>query len=181
VPGIRAHLPHRRLAALLALAALGLLAAGCGGGGDSTEGVGADGAMSKDEVVAKVESACTKASAYAVWLPEHLQKTKKTVEEGTTIMRAADDEFRASLEELDPPADLRKPIEALATDESERSATSLPEIRAALKTRITLYEEVGATRCAKSIRASLLSIGGKSVEEAYESVGLPLPSRPPGW
>jgi hypothetical protein len=137
--------------------------------------------VSKKEVAAKVEDACAKASAYAVWLPEHLQKTKKSVAEGTIIMRRADDEFRASLEELSPPPGLRKPIEALASDKAESSATSMPEIRATLKKQIALYEEVGAGRCARSLRASLLSLGGESVEEAYESVGLPLPPRPAGW
>jgi hypothetical protein len=137
--------------------------------------------MSKDDVVARVESACTEASAYAVWLPEHLQKTKKSREEGAAIMRRADDEFRSSLEALDPPDDLRQPIESLATNESGNSASSPAAIRTSLERRIALYEEVGADRCAKSIRASILSLDGKSVEDAYGTVGLPLPPRPAGW
>jgi hypothetical protein len=176
---IRANSSLRRALATLAVAsALALLAAGCGGGGDST---GGNGTMSKDEVVAKVESGCLKAAAYAVWLPEYLQKTKKTTTEGPAIMRKSDDEFRASLESIDPPADLREPLEALEKYEPDESESSLSGLKASLKERAALYEEVGADRCAKSLRASLLTIDGKSVEEAFDAVGLPLPKRPAGW
>jgi hypothetical protein len=137
--------------------------------------------MTKGEVVAKVESACQKASAYAVWLPEHLQKTHKTANEGTLIMRRADDEFRTSLGELDPPEELRKPLEALEKYEPSESDSSLDKLKASLKERAALYEEVGADRCAKGLEASLLTIDGASVEEAFEKVGLPLPARPAGW
>jgi hypothetical protein len=137
--------------------------------------------MSKDEVVAKVETACMKAAAYAVWLPEHLQKTGKSTDEGAAIMRRADDEFRSSLKELDPPGDLRKPLEALEKYEPAESESSLAKLKASLKERATLYDDVGADRCAKGLRASILSIDGKSVEEAFEGVGLPLPPRPAGW
>jgi hypothetical protein len=137
--------------------------------------------MSKEEVTARVESACLKAAAYAVWLPEHLQKTGKSAAEGTAIMKRADDEFRSSLESLDPPADLAKPIEGLETSDPTESGSSLTELKASVKKRAALYDEVGADRCSKSLRASILSIDGKSVEEAFESVGLPLPQRPAGW
>jgi hypothetical protein len=137
--------------------------------------------MSKDEVAARIETACAKASAYAVWLPEHLQKTHETVTEGTAIMRRADDEFRSSLKSLDPPADLKAPIERLESAAPEESATSLAATKAALRRHMTLYEKVGATRCAQGIHASLLTIDGASVEEAFHQVGLPLPPRPAGW
>jgi hypothetical protein len=137
--------------------------------------------MSKDEVAAKVESACTKAVSYAVWLPEHLQKTHKTVDEGTQIMRRADDEFRSGLEELDPPDDLKAPLEALEDDSEGESASSTAAFRASLQKRAAAYDEVGASDCAKAIRASILTIDGASVEDAYRKVGLPLPARPAGW
>jgi hypothetical protein len=170
---------HRAPALLAAAVVLVLIAAGCGGGGSSSSG--GNGSMTKDEVVAKVESACQKASAYAVWLPEHLKKTHKTANEGTLIMRRADDEFRASLKELDPPEDLRKPLEALEKYEPSESDSSLAKLKASLKERAALYEEVGADRCAEGLQASLLTIDGASVEEAFEKVGLPLPARPAGW
>jgi hypothetical protein len=131
--------------------------------------------------VAKVESACQKASAYAIWLPEHLQKTHKTVDEGTAIMRKSDDEFRASLKELDPPEDLQEPLEALEKYDPDETGSSIADFKASLKERAALYEEVGADRCAKGLQASLLTIDGASVEEAFEKVGLPLPARPAGW
>lgn len=172
--GIQAHLPTRRLATTLALAAtLGLLAAGCGGGGDG-------GSMSKDEVVAKVETACAKVNGYTVWLPEHLQKTHQTVDQGSVIVKRADEEFRSTLESLDPPDDLKKPLERLA-DNDPGSVSSPAELKAELTHTEGLYEAVGATRCAKAMHASILTVDGKSVEGAYHAVGLPLPPRPDGW
>jgi hypothetical protein len=137
--------------------------------------------MSEEEVASQVETACTKASAFSVWLPEHLQKSHESVDEGEAIIQDAAEEFRSSLESLDPPADLRKPIERLASTESEESASSLAATRAALKRRAALYEEVGADRCSRSTKASLLTLDGASVEAAYRRVGLPLPPRPDGW
>ena len=137
--------------------------------------------MSKDEVAARVEAACTKAAGYNVWLPEHLQKTHRSIAEASAIIGRVGDRFRASLEALDPPEELREPIERLRSEASKGSASSLAAIRARLKRQIALYEEVGASRCAKAVEASLLTADGKSVEDAYRSVGLPLPRRPAGW
>ena len=137
--------------------------------------------MSDDEVATEVDAACVKASGYSVWLPEHLQKTGESIDQARAIIRRANDEFGSSLEALDPPDDLREPLERLATEDPEASASSLGAIRTSLKRRIALLDEVGATRCAKSVEASLLFGDGKSVEDAYRSVGLPLPPRPAGW
>ncbi len=131
--------------------------------------------------MARVEAACTTAAGYAVWLPEHLQKTHRSVAEAGAIIRRSGDQFRRSLEALDPPGELRQPIERLASEDLEGSTDSLAALRASLKQRIALFEEVGAARCAKSVEASLLSADGRSVEGAYRSVGLPLPPRPAGW
>ena len=169
------RVPRRSLAAaILAIVAVAVAVAGSGcGGGAKAEGAG--------EVAAQVEVACTKLSSVAVWLPEHLAKTGGSVADAKTIVRGAEDEFRSTLASLDPPADLQAPLGRLASDRFDDGSASLAASKAALRHEAALYRKVGATGCAKGVRASLLTLEGASVSDAYRQVGLPLPRRPSGW
>jgi hypothetical protein len=166
------------VAAVLAVGLLALLVvAGCGGGGSSSDG---GGKMSADEVVAKVEAGCVKDSAYSVWLPEHVQKEKLPIAQGRKEVEKAGDEYKAMLAALDPPDDLAEPIDALIAGPPKGPATKAG-FKAYVRRFIALYEEIGATRCSRGLKASLLVIKGASVTAAFKQVGEPLPPRPPGW
>jgi hypothetical protein len=159
--------------AALLLAALG--AAGCGGGGSST------GSSSSDAgVVAAIETACAKAAGYSVWLPEHQAKSHLSITELEAAAREGGEEFRATLESLDPPADLRGPVEELAAYRLE-STNSKKKLLAGLAKEEGLYRAAGAERCAEGMRAAILTFEGASVKAAYRQVGLPLPPKPAGW
>jgi hypothetical protein len=162
--------------ALVATATSALVFAGCGGGGSSDGG----GTESKAEVAAKVEAACTKVNAYAVWLPAHVAKTHESIDEASAAMHGHDAEFRSTLEALDPPAELESAIEGIEAGNTQ-NGTSPAVVKAALRKSIGLYREIGAEDCADEVRAGLLVIGGTSVKAAYHQVGLPLPARPAGW
>jgi hypothetical protein len=162
--------------ALLVVALAALAIAGCGGGGSSTGG----GSESKDEVATKIDAACAKVNGYAVWLPEYVQKTHKSIDEATAAMHTADDEFRSTLEALDPPEELDDAIAKIEAGNTQ-NGTKPAEVKAALRQSAAVYEEIGADGCAKGTRAGLLVLGGAAVKDAYDQVGLPVPARPPGW
>jgi hypothetical protein len=155
---------------LVALAAFAI--AGCGGGGGGGE--------SKDEVAAKVEQACRKVNGYAVWLPEYQQKTHKSIDEITAVMHGADDEFRSTLEGLDPPNELTDAIAKIEAGNTQQG-TKPAEVKAQLRKTAVLYEEIGATDCAKGVHAGLKTLDGAAVKDAYAEEGLALPPRPKGW
>ena len=136
--------------------------------------------MPADELATQVEAACTEADSVSVWLPEHLAKTHESTADGEAIVEEASDRFRSTLESIDPPDDLRAPLEALE-EEPAASAGSVSAIKASLRKKIGLYREIGATRCAKELGASILVLGGTSVEGAFRREGVSLPPRPAGW
>ncbi len=84
------------------------------------------------------------------------------------------------MESLDLPADVKGPIDELLAYRLE-STGSRKKLSAELAEEEGFYRAAGADRCAKSLRASNLSLNGASVEDAYRQVGLPLPPKPPGW
>jgi hypothetical protein len=165
----------KALPALALLLALAVLAAGCGGGGSSSGGSSSDA-----EVVAKIETACAKVAGYSVWLPEHQQKEALSVKQLQPIVDKAGEEFDATLEALEPPADLQAPVEEIAAFRLGPSQ-SRKQLAQELTKEEALYRAAGADRCAKGVEASLLTINGMNVEAAYKKVGLPLPPKPAGW
>jgi hypothetical protein len=177
---------HRTTAAALLLAALAALAiAGCGGGGSSISSgrtVNSTGleTETKEAVAAKVEKACVELNAHSIWLPEYQQKTHKSLEEVTAVMREADDEFRGELETLEPPLELLGAIEDIEKGNT-RHGTKPAAVKAQLRKTAVDYEEIGATDCAKAIDAGIKTIDGTAVKQAYEEEGLSLPPRPSGW
>jgi hypothetical protein len=180
-PRSRRHRHHRSIAAALLAAALALLAiAGCGGGGGSSTGGGEGGSESQSQVASKIDAACVKVNGYAVWLPEHVRKTHESIDEATAAMHGADDEFRSTLEALDPPAELVPAIEEIEAGNTQHG-TKPAAVKAQLRKTLAVYREVGAEECAAGIRAGLLVLGGASVKDAYRQVGRPVPPRPAGW
>jgi hypothetical protein len=157
----------------IALAAIMLVAgvSACGGGGTET----------RDEVAVQVEAACSTLAGFSVWLPEHLAKTHGSIAEAEAILRKAEGEFGSALASLDPPSALQAPLERLASESPEADGGSRSATISYLEREADLYRQVGATSCAKGVQASILSLEGASVPDAYRQVGVPLPQRPDGW
>ena len=73
------------------------------------------------------------------------------------------------------------PVERLASGSYEGEGASRAATISSLGREADLYRQVGATDCAKSVHAAILTLEGASVAAAYRQVGVPLPQRPDGW